>query len=372
MHPFRIRPAFTLIELLVVVAIIALLLAILLPSLERAREQARMAKCGVQLRSLGMGLQSYSAEENGWMPGVNTSGVTLQLVLAQNQGAALTNPRMPVQTFDWITPALSQETDLGRNRAERFQAVINSYQCPTNGALTVDALYPPGLGGVPDAADFRQLLEGWSPLSYLMPIHFQYWGQSDRGFVIASATSGGGRPTNIEAQVAPSNWEAYAIRYRSKLDNVGRAAEKIAAADGTRYLDVTDILDHDVRPVPTSGGQQFFGSFCSSGAWWGGSTEYGVRSGSRNWDGDTVNTGSNPPAQGRNLILSYRHLAPSSSLPTTAQDNQGSINAAFFDGHVTRMNDRASREVRYWYPSGSIVNEPAEGMTRVPDNFEIP
>lgn len=45
----RIR-AFTLIEVLVVVAIIALLIAILLPSLTKAREQARAASCGSNLK----------------------------------------------------------------------------------------------------------------------------------------------------------------------------------------------------------------------------------------------------------------------------------------------------------------------------------
>lgn len=60
----RPQAGFTLIELLVVVAIIALLISILLPSLREAKEQARIAKCLTNLRTVTgasfMYLQDFS------------------------------------------------------------------------------------------------------------------------------------------------------------------------------------------------------------------------------------------------------------------------------------------------------------------------
>jgi len=53
---------FTLIELLVVVAIIALLISILLPSLARAKEQAKIAKCVSNLRNMCTGGNQYALE----------------------------------------------------------------------------------------------------------------------------------------------------------------------------------------------------------------------------------------------------------------------------------------------------------------------
>ena len=60
--------AFTLIELLVVISIIALLIALLLPALQKARDEARAAVCGSNLRQLGIGFQAYANDYDGSLP----------------------------------------------------------------------------------------------------------------------------------------------------------------------------------------------------------------------------------------------------------------------------------------------------------------
>ncbi|MFN0138270.1 MAG: type II secretion system protein [Phycisphaerae bacterium] len=68
-HLRTCRRAFTLIELLVVVAIIALLISILLPSLAKAREQAKSAKCLANLNQYGKAIIAYSIVEKDILPG---------------------------------------------------------------------------------------------------------------------------------------------------------------------------------------------------------------------------------------------------------------------------------------------------------------
>ncbi len=58
-----VRRGFTLIELLTVVAIIALLVSILLPSMSRAREQAKRVYCSSNLRSIGQAALAYANED---------------------------------------------------------------------------------------------------------------------------------------------------------------------------------------------------------------------------------------------------------------------------------------------------------------------
>jgi prepilin-type N-terminal cleavage/methylation domain-containing protein len=61
--------AFTLVELLVVIGIIAVLIAILMPSLSRARDQARGVQCSSNMRQLIIAAHMFAQDHKGRLPG---------------------------------------------------------------------------------------------------------------------------------------------------------------------------------------------------------------------------------------------------------------------------------------------------------------
>ena len=77
------RTAFTLVELLVVVAIIGILVAVLLPSLQKAREQAKTLICQTNMRGLTAGAITYAAEFGRYPP----SHASLRDLPANERGA---------------------------------------------------------------------------------------------------------------------------------------------------------------------------------------------------------------------------------------------------------------------------------------------
>ncbi len=65
---------FSLIELLVVISIVTVLLAVLVPTLSRAREQARRAICAGNMRQWYIGYTNYAVGSKGYYPGVVNLG----------------------------------------------------------------------------------------------------------------------------------------------------------------------------------------------------------------------------------------------------------------------------------------------------------
>jgi prepilin-type N-terminal cleavage/methylation domain-containing protein/prepilin-type processing-associated H-X9-DG protein len=366
--------AFTLIELLVSIALLLLLLSILLPNLRKAREQGRAVVCAQRLHDFGIGLATYVNDNEDWLPGVNTSGVAVRTLdrLWPGDADVLSRSDLPVQAWDWMTPLLAGKTDLPAVRALRFKFLLEKMCCPSQ-------MYYSGLYEEEGHSPDRRVFEANGPyrtVSYLMPAQFQFVGQDHKADTLAYKY-GSDFPRPVRGRAPPDTFEYINYDYLPRIDRVGRPARKVFAADGTRYLECdggTEGLDFDVYPYFDSAypSRGLFGSFTDPAPWWCGSTAYGVEQGSLNWDNMPVDAGVYPRGRGRNLALSYRHGADPSSTTSSAQRNPGRVNAVLFDGHVERLDDRRSREIELWYPTGTRIQSPEEGMTRVPQDFQVP
>lgn len=136
--PQNRRNAFTLIELLVVVSIIALLIGMLMPSLSRARKQARTTVCATRLRTLGQGLNLYANDyadrlPPGRMPKVDDENWRIKIaggLKYRPTFLSMMGEQITVPPFDDPQPSKTSIDRHGQT-GDRQDYSTEAYVCPT-------------------------------------------------------------------------------------------------------------------------------------------------------------------------------------------------------------------------------------------------
>lgn len=112
--------AFSLIEILIVIMILGILTAILVPSISRMKSKAQVVKCISNLRQLGAGITTFSAENDGAFPPSYTPDGNWQQYLQNSSIATKDNAG--------ILP--------NENYLQNAREILTVYNCPANPGRT--------------------------------------------------------------------------------------------------------------------------------------------------------------------------------------------------------------------------------------------
>jgi len=330
------------VELLVVIGIIALLISILLPALSKARRSANTVVCQSNLRQIGVGLALYVTESKGFIPGPNTSGISLQ------QGSAFGGTAdAPVQNWDWVSPTIGKmmglvagsstmsSAQLEQVRLQRYQDIMElKLKCPENdthyGEQYAGTALPMGAHNYPHI------------MSYMATSFFM--------FVPAASFSSG---TNMTEDSGSLEFFQLPTDYVPKMSKIGDATSKIFAFEGARYWDPApdNFFDYSTNLVTPGLVGTPQGNFHSRGPGTiGGSGEPYL------FDSVVANSpNSSVPGKGFKLA-SLRH--------------NGKMLMVYFDGHVSPLTVAQAADPRQWAPRNSKITS-ADGMmynTLYPNN----
>lgn len=310
------RRGFTLIELLVVVAVIALLVSILLPSLSKARELARQSVCLSHMRGAGEALHMYATEQDGWMPGPNTSGLHLTVDYGSYSPNDSTSPSEPVQNMDWISPLLGDSLGLPSSRRDRLVRILNhKMNCPTNRIRYSFQYAPSGTG---DSFNIDPSEVTYSSYSAALGFHA----------VGDGAMTDQRNAIRLHSQV--SGRRHLPNSYVPRLERVGRAASKVFAMEGARYVNNDrEVSFNDFLRQIAGGNFMLYGPMAPLNG-----DPFQIQFSGGEW-------GFAPKA--------YRF----------ALRHDGRMNCAYFDGHAAPMTDTQARDSEgAWFPEGTLGLQP--------------
>jgi type II secretory pathway pseudopilin PulG len=143
--------AFTLVELLVVIGIIAVMIAILLPSLIKAREDARRVVCLSHVRQLTQAAMIYVGDNGATLP--EASSVNSAAEGPFSPRGRLAEPWMPFGLEKYVLPsiggALSKYLGTGEHGGEQL------WRCPSAGPETFSFAGPNPYNGFAKNDEFK-------------------------------------------------------------------------------------------------------------------------------------------------------------------------------------------------------------------------
>lgn len=340
--------AFTLLEVLVVVAIIALLICILLPSLARAREEARSVVCMANLSQLCKAENNYAMTNDEWIPGSPLTTGYYFAVNAVSPWPSTTGPRYNRFAATWddyatslrvqmqgagSVPAPSQPDDgVTRWRLIR-EAMEGVFHCPSN----PEVVFAWGIGFADNPVWTTIRAPSYMTMWTLMRGGSDVYDHQSIKFPGAPAASDIGQS---------DRWELAVPRgYMPRHTRLRRESEKVFLADGFRFYD------------PDTGELSYWPALKGTKGIW------------------MATPPSTPGVNGReyNLArtLSYRH------------GQKDRINAAFFDGHVGTLFVSGHRgglegyrgsavHPKHYYPTGTVVQDGTQLHQPIPDGTVLP
>jgi prepilin-type N-terminal cleavage/methylation domain-containing protein/prepilin-type processing-associated H-X9-DG protein len=321
------QSGFTLIELLVVVAIIGLLISILLPSLSRARRQAKSTICMSNLRTLGQGITSFAAGNNDRLPG------PLHPAMYRDQGIeSLTDPEYFLPEFNYETAKWQQQRFLTYVLRKEFgdsDEMANSISDEVSRCPIGDEVNPDD--------NFRLYYEIMNrkayPTNYVVnTIHLESPDEQ-------SSPVNGVRTTNPGPYFGWAYWSRTAAHIiPQKLAAIPRSAEEWAVADAW------------YRPInnAAAGEMQQEGPYQYS--WTGGSLPNFA-----------------PHFSGRVYEFNGESERRTESSDIRAKKLDGETNTAFFDGHAAPVRSKTytvgTFELLYGFPGtvNPAMKSPEEG-----------
>ena len=329
---------FTLIEILVVVAIIALLISVLLPSLRKARDQARAAACMSQIGQICRAENLYQTSNKEWIPG---SPITTGYYFATRPGTSA-NPawnsfvpgfnRFVVEWMDFSTPlqalmygghSIPRPRSGGElvatRRALFLKATDGLFNCPSNSML-YGAHPTPG---------------GWPVIRSVS--YLAMWTITRPGPGFVGRTTSEFPPLDRKLHMKADDNVVSPSSYVPRHPRLGRESMKVFIADGFRFYDKSndeEILDYTTETRTAKGIMQ-----------------------------------GEPPSTFCTAIPDHHREYTMAKKYSWRHGDNNRIMAGFFDGHVESMlaDTRGDGPFtgtavhpKWYYPSNSVVREPSE------------